>query len=1614
MVFQARKWGWKRIAARMLLVPMLAGGSAAIAHAQVRTAGGLAAGVPVGQVRPNQPNNTMRPNTAPPAQSRQAPPSAPAQPVDPKAMIKEGRKALAEGRFNDARDLAQRAEASNPTGKWGLFDDTPNALRKDIDKAQMKAQRDESDRLVKHVKEMLDQKSETPAARAAVLDSALQMARRAEQLHGPYSNWDFTNRADKLVKEIDEERSKLTALPPPPQTGTGTAAATPGSRPSFASTLPPTGAPNHGDVRPAAGSSKPGSPGGVTNAGGFFPDGKMPPNVKGGKAPPASPDRARPNTPPVASKPVSPPATTASRVTTPDNDKVPEKLLHSTPPTPPDSLFPDPVASAPTQPMGAEPHSTPPSSLDDLMPSPVASKPMEPRSTPPTPPRSLPSEPVASTPATPPSFPSSPLASTPPSMPGEPLHSTPPSPPKFFPSPSNSVAAAPARPPAVDTKKADAVRLMTEAKRLADRGDLVGAHAKYTEAMKIGADFAAREYSPGFALQELGARGAATIDRLVAEARSQMAKNDFAKAEAALNAASEIAEALNLFPRPIEEAKNALRLASSGKHGGVPPGGLAPAGGAETLVQVGPAPIGPGVPVMAPGTTPKPVSTGGQITGRQLLDQAALEFRKGDFEMARRLALQAHNLGGVQAEAHGLLNQIDAEVFAAKQRTAAKSFEAAVASVKSKDHGHALGVLVLIDPKLLPENLRAQRDELIAACKAQVDKNGDEPRDAGVVAAASAEPPKTGALDPMGGMPPMKSSPPGLARVGGPDKPAASPDNLAYQVDAMKKVKLQKLRQEGLDIQANAQAAFGRGETDIAIQMLLDFSNRVRSEKLEPASVALLLRPVESRLEMFRIMKGQTDALAREKREKSEARELLAGRGAADEQRKAEVQKLVREYHALVQHSEYAKAERVALQAKQLEPDDPAISSLAYMAKINRRVKEQEKLKSDKEIFVYEGLYNAEVEGPLVTTENPVSVKLEALKRSRGRGSLDDVFIKSRTPAEFEIEMKLDKPISIEFTQTPLRTAIENVQQLTGLPFSWDTASLTAEAISDAMPISERIPNISTRNALYLILSKAGLSYVIEYDTVRITTEKKAKGRMYTKVFSVADLVTPVPNFALPDYANFDKMLNRNALNSGNVVMPGLGNATPFVPAGGLGGGAPAGAQLGKTGTPGMAGNVTFGPRGTLENNPLSASGTLAPDTNTKHEQLIRLITSMVRPYTWEAANGNGKIEFYDLGSALVVNQTADVITEIRDLLEALRRLQDLAVAVEVRIISLSETWFERMGMDFAVNVKTHNTRFEPGLVNNTFRPEPFINDINTKGAVIGLTPAGSGTGPGVSPSFTPDLDVPIRATSFQYAIPGFGGFPNAPGLNGGVSLGLAFLNDIQVYMFMEAAQGDRRVNVMQAPKLTLFNGQTATITIADTQFFVTSVSVISVNGQLVFVPQNNPFPGPGDPFGGGGLSAPGQINVSLQAVVSADRRFVRINLPVTLAAQTGATVPLFPITTFITPVFEGGSQGVPIPFTQFLQQPSFTTMSIQTTVVCPDGGTVLLGGLKALGEGRNEFGPPFLSKIPYLNRLFKNVGIGRETRHIMIMVTPRIIINSEEEINQTEGGGAFGVRPGQ
>jgi type II secretory pathway component GspD/PulD (secretin) len=524
-----------------------------------------------------------------------------------------------------------------------------------------------------------------------------------------------------------------------------------------------------------------------------------------------------------------------------------------------------------------------------------------------------------------------------------------------------------------------------------------------------------------------------------------------------------------------------------------------------------------------------------------------------------------------------------------------------------------------------------------------------------------------------------------------------------------------------------------------------------------------------------------------------------------------------------------------------------------------------------------------------------------------------------------------------------------------------------------------KLENVSLKSALNLLLHQVHLEYVIKDEVLNVTTKKQAAGRQETKTYQVADLVIPVENFALPNSANVMKILDSKLTRPNGVGTA----ATPYTGPLSL----PGGSQASTPGTGVVGTNAGAGTNGGIPVADMTASNRRPGQT--MEDLLIKLITNTIAPQSWSDMGGQGSIDYFPLGMALVINQTVDIQEQIAQLLDALRRLQELEVAVEVRFITLAENFYERIGLDFNINVKTdrETARFEPQLTQQAFKPLNFVNDFSPDHFITGLTPAGT---------FTSDLDIPIRTSSFGMGIPPFGGFPNIPGGNGGIELGLAFLSDIQVFLFMEAAQGDQRTNVMQAPKLTLFNGQTASILIQDQQFFVTDVVPAFAGGQLTFIPTNTPIPT--------GVALP------IQAVVSADRRFVRLSMQqLTITNLASAVVPLFPLVFAVTPQFEGGFAGNPVLFTQFIQQPVINTIQVNTTVTVPDGGTVVLGGLKRLSEGRNEFGPPILSKIPYVNRLFKNVGFGREVTSLLIMVTPRIIINEEEEFRQT----GVGIPPG-
>jgi general secretion pathway protein D len=536
-----------------------------------------------------------------------------------------------------------------------------------------------------------------------------------------------------------------------------------------------------------------------------------------------------------------------------------------------------------------------------------------------------------------------------------------------------------------------------------------------------------------------------------------------------------------------------------------------------------------------------------------------------------------------------------------------------------------------------------------------------------------------------------------------------------------------------------------------------------------------------------------------------------------------------------------------------------------------------------------------------------------------------------------------------------------------------DPKGLEDEGVSAETTVTiDLSQDISLKSALNLILEPLRLSYVIQNEVLKITSEQLRDTVVVTRTYDVADLVIPIPNFSPSGRFGLTAAIAEGYNMTGSGVGMGPGSAYVASQNGTNASGQIDPAVLAQINQlmPGSGGGTSSG-----MNQPISMGpGGMGGGSQADFDSLIELITTTVKPQTWDEVGGPGSVSPFQNNLSLVISQTEDVHEEIVDLLEQLRRNQDLQVTIEVRFITLSDTFFERIGVDFDFNIVNTSA---------TVDPNPNVPPKN-KREIVGLDDAGN---------FTPNLEIPFNQESFGLAVPQFGTpVPVA-------SFGFAILSDLEAFLLVQAAQGDRRSNVLQAPKVTLFNGQQASVFDQTAQPFV--ISVIPVVGDFAAAYQ------PVITVLSEGTA------LTVQAVISHDRRFVRLTvLPV--FSSIGSEVKEFKFagsTTTTTNTSESESTGgtggdssssddeeTTVSDGVTVQLPNFSFVSVVTTVSVPDGGTVLLGGIKRLSEGRNEFGVPILSKLPYINRLFKNVGIGRETQSLMMMVTPRIIIQEEEE----------------
>ncbi len=1033
------------------------------------------------------------------------------------------------------------------------------------------------------------------------------------------------------------------------------------------------------------------------------------------------------------------------------------------------------------------------------------------------------------------------------------------------------------------------------------------------------------------------------------------------------------------------------------------PATQAPAAAPETAqpppAQAPAAPVAPA----SPATAAQPPAN----RGVQLLSEAQALYKNGNYPAAKQLASTAkEGKFGVDAQADELM----AQASLAEQGGALSLYETALAALRSHDNDRA---------RLLLTEVAAAGDSLDEGLREKVD---------------------------------------GLLAKLSDDKAKPDSKSTTRSVQDAEALVAQRLNAE-VGTKIGEGRRLHETDPDKAIALYEQAIQAVHASGLSPDLTRPMVRRLEVAIEIAKKDKIEYERKMTDKQLRAEIETKRLRILEADKAKKAKMKDLMDKAMTAYAEGKYIECEALAKRAMEVDPNELAASMLVYKAKAERRFKIDKQniaAKENANVVAFQEVDVASIADPEVQLRGIMMPK-NFKDLTRERLEMNARLEPKKDPHVLAIESKLKDRVSINMDKQPLSEAITFLQNYTGLNIVLDPKALGEEGLTSSSPVSLNVNQVSLKTVLKLLLKPLGLTYRLEDDVVLVTSPQADQSQTYPKTYYVGDLIMP------PDRGG------QNILPH-TVMAPDPQQARVETDPNGIQTAGAFAAADPRFGHVAAGQGVAKGERPMVDMMPI-----------------IQLITTAIAPGTWNIQDGYGHevppaygmgagfggdqggidqqrqpgaIVPFMLSISLIIKHTAEVHEQVGDLLRQLRRLQDLQVSVEVRFITVSDTFFEFIGVDFDFQIQSdtvgkHSTFAVPNPTTSLF-PIPGIttgtisgtststststsggsgtstsgssstggttggSSGGTTGGSSGGTASSSGTASGggsataggstggstsgvvsqpvylVNPArdhtlgnnqplivgtqggglanFSPNLDLPytgptstlVQPSSFQTGT--------------GATFGIAFLSDLEVYLFLTAAQGDQRANVLQAPKVTTFNGAAATIFNNIVQYYIASLTPIVGPGAVAYSPTV-------------GL-IPSGVTLTVTPVVSADRRYVRLTLTPFFNALNNLQTFTFPGGAVGGSGLGGGAATIQTT----IQLPNTTTTTITTTVTVPDGGTVLLGGVKQLNESRNEFGVPVMSKIPLLDRLFRNVGINRVTTSVMLMVTPRIIILEEEE----------------
>ncbi|MDZ4685500.1 MAG: hypothetical protein SH850_10590 [Planctomycetaceae bacterium] len=349
----------------------------------------------------------------------------------------------------------------------------------------------------------------------------------------------------------------------------------------------------------------------------------------------------------------------------------------------------------------------------------------------------------------------------------------------------------------------------------------------------------------------------------------------------------------------------------------------------------------------------------------------------------------------------------------------------------------------------------------------------------------------------------------------GVDENAANPV-LIDDYERQSRVRTQKMQ---LMVSQVIDASRATTEPAAAIDELKRVVTVVRSAiDINPEERAKMLKQLEGEL-LASTNRSETLRQARDRMQQAlaqkEAQARLAEQMVLDEERLDNLIDRVRALISAGRHGDdaaYGEAQAVADVAINLRPGNGTAAAARFDAEAAEQLNRAFRLRARRADQFLETLYQVETSHIPFPDEPPVRYPppevWQALTQRRKKWKSVD--LRKNSPIEQRIEAALGERTELAFADTALTDAIDFLKDYHQISIYIDEAALQDEGVDPSTPINLELSGITLRSALRLLLGAQGLTYVIEDEVMKITTQTKADEVMTTRVYPVADLVIPI------------------------------------------------------------------------------------------------------------------------------------------------------------------------------------------------------------------------------------------------------------------------------------------------------------------------------------------------------------------------------------------------------------------------------------------------------------------------------------------------------------------------